>query len=257
MNDRVLLRRELQEFALFLLKPRYTLHEPATVQMGHAGHSQWKTSAVHQSVPQIHQRHPSPLAIDWEWHWKYRAKQLAFESGLHGPSSSWPQQFWGYKTTEETCVIMKISRFFWPSQYLRILMESSKVQLCLIPIIRLLRIQVKQRACIEAHENTIAMTSRSLKIRQKICGIVLHVLRFSNCSMSTLCALNLCFSFSACQETAGSTRRFWQHGSINRHAIQTSSSARLVACALHDHYRNAHSYSQLSNPNDTANVCSD
>ena len=153
-------------------------------------------------------------------------------------------------------MIMKISRFFWPSQYLRILMERSKVQLCLIPIIRLLRIQVKQRACIEAHENTIAMTSRSLKIRQKICGI-LHALRFSNCSMSTLCALNLCFSFSACQETAGSTRRLWQHGSINRHAIQTSSSARLVACALHDHYRNAHSYSQLSNPNDTANVCSD
>jgi len=162
-----------------------------------------------------------------------------------------------YKTTEETCVILKISRFFWPSQYLRILMESSRVQLCLIPIIRLLRIQVKQRACIEAHENTIAMTSRSLKTRQKICGIVLHVLRFSNCSMSTLCALNLCFSFSACQETAGSTRRLWQHGSINRHAIQTSSSARLVACALHDHYRNAHSYSQLSNPNDTANVSSD
>ena len=119
--------RELQEFTLFHLKPRYTLHEPATVQMGHAGHSQWKTSAVHQSVPQIHQRHPSP-AIDWEWHWKYRAKQLALESGLHGPSSSWPQQFWGrYKTlqnyrgdSEETCVIMKSSRFFWPSQYLRI-----------------------------------------------------------------------------------------------------------------------------------------
>lgn len=83
------------------LKPRYTLHEPATVQMGHAGHSQWKTSAVHQSVPQIHQRHPSPSAIDWEWHWKYRAKQLALESGLHGPSSSWPQQFWGrYKTLQ-------------------------------------------------------------------------------------------------------------------------------------------------------------
>ena len=151
-------------------------------------------------------------------------------------------------------MIMKISRFFWPSQYLRILMESSKVQLCLIPIIRLLRIQVKQRACIEAHENTIAMTSRSLKTRQKICGI-LHVLRFSNCSMST--CRDLCFSLSTCQETAGRTRRLWQHGSINRHAIQTSSSARLVACALHDHYRNAHSYSQLSNPNDTANVSSD